>query len=198
MKLKNKLILTAAVCAFGMVGSVSTHAVDFLVGGTLTASAAVNATKNADMDFASLDYSAGHVGVVELGPDANIQLTGGGSGLVSSGAPVAGEIAITDSTNMIDVSCETGGVLSDGTRAITLQNVKWDQSNAVDYTTAANTCAGLATVVTIDASVTNNPSIYIGAELDVTVNSLNGSSSGTAYDTATGTGDPVTFRVVIQ
>lgn len=200
MKKSSKLFVSAlALGALGL-GAYNAQATDVEIEGTMTASVTVAATKNSDFDFGALDFGVNHIGLLELGPDGAVAFNAAPPvvALTASGAPTAGEIAITSAAGNIDVTCETGGVLDDGTRQLNIQAVKWDVS-AATYTAATNTCAGIgAGVVTLDTTATPNPTIFIGAQLDIPLNALNGSGGSTPYTTSTGVGDPVLFRIVYQ
>jgi hypothetical protein len=193
-----KLLFAAALFGTAIFGSTHVNATDMDIDATMTASAAVTVAKNADLDFGGIDFITAHLGTVELGPDGNAALGGGSTNLTLTGTPVAGEMAITSSAGVIEVTCDATATIGDGSTDLTLTTVKWDTS-AATYGAATNTCGGLgAGAVTIDTAVSNDPTIYVGAELTIGNNALNGSSGSTAFDTSTGGGDPVTFRFVFQ
>ncbi|PCJ98102.1 MAG: hypothetical protein COA45_08085 [Zetaproteobacteria bacterium] len=197
MKRSSRLLLVASLCGVVGFGVANVNATDIDVTATLTASAAVTVANNANIDFAVFDYSAGHVGVYELGPDGNGTFTSQ-TNLAATGTNTAGELAITSVSGTVDITCDATAIISDGTRALTLTEVKWDVSTA-NYGAAANTCAGIgAGSVTIDTAVSNSPTLYVGAQLTIGNDALLSSSGSTPYDTATGTGDPITFRIVYQ
>ncbi len=195
----SKFLLGAALCAIVGLGANTANAAEADIAATLTASPAVTMTKDSDFDFASVDFVAGTgIGLIELGPDAGIAFNGANTDLTLSGVGTAGQISVTSIAGVIDVTCDATGIISDGTRQILMPEIKWDQS-ATTYAAAANTCSGLGVgAVSINTGVLNNPVLSIGAQLNVTVGLLDGSGGGTPYDTASGTGDPVTFRVVYQ
>lgn len=195
-----KLLLTSAICgALALTFATSSEATDIDVTATMTASAAVTVVNNSNIDFGGIDFTAGHIGNVELGPDGNAALAGA-TNLTLTGSTTAGELAVTSSAGIIDVTCDATAIIDDATsNALTLTTIVWDLSNATNYAGAANTCAGLgAGAVSIDTGVTNNPTLYVGAELTIGNNDLTGSSGSTPFNTATGTGDPITFRLVFQ
>lgn len=201
MKRSSKLLVAGLALGAVGFGISNVYATDIEVDATVTASVAVTATKNSDLDFGALDFGAAHIGLLELGPNGVTAFNAAPpvANLTASGAPTAGEIAITSPAGLIDVTCETGGVVDDGTRQLTIQAVKWAVSAAATYTAAPNTCAGLGTgPITLDTTATPNPTIYIGAQLNVPLNALTGSGGSTPYDTSTGIGDPVVFRIVYQ
>ena len=193
-----KLLLAAALLGTATLGLAPAHATDIDVDATMTASAAVTVVKNADLDFAGIDFVAAHSGTVELGPDGNAALGGGSVNLTLTGTPTAAELAVTSAAGIIDITCDATGVIGDGTTDLTMTTVVWDTS-ATTYAGASNTCAGLgAGTVSIDTGVTNNPTLFIGAELTIGANVLTGSSGAVPFDTSTGGGDPITFRLVFQ
>jgi len=198
----SKLLLAAAVCGAIGFGAMQANATDVTIPATMTASGAVVIAGQTGLDFASLDFAAVHSGVFELGPDGNVGFSTGPVGLTPTGTPVAGQIQITDTTNTLDITCEATGVISDGVRDVNITEVKWDAAAvAPTYAAAANTCGGLGVgVISIDTSIlaNNNPVLNIGAQLTMAANILNGSSGSTAFDTATGNGDPIVFRIVVQ
>ncbi len=199
MKRSRKLLLTATICGAVGFGVMDAKATDVDVDATLTASAAVAIAKSADIDFGGVDFVGGHSGTLELGPDGNIALGGGSLNLTLTGTPTAAQLDVTSAVGTIEITCDATAIIDDAaSTALTLTTVKWDPT-AATYGAAANTCGGVGVgAVAIDTAVSNNPSLYIGAELTINNNDLNGSSGGTPFDTSTGTGDPITFRVVFQ
>ncbi|MGH1457077.1 MAG: hypothetical protein ACRBDI_09870 [Alphaproteobacteria bacterium] len=194
-----KILLLATIASFAGFGFNSVNATDIDVDATMTASAAVSVAKSADLDFGGIDFVAVHSGVVQLGPDGNAALVGP-VGLTLTGTPAAGQLDVTSSAGTILVSCDATAIIDDGATPLSVTEVVWDET-ATDYTTAAaaNTCGGVGVGAgSIDTGVSNNPSIFIGAELTIGSNVLNGSSGATPFDTSTGTGNPVTFRLVFQ
>lgn len=198
MNRSHKLLLLASLsCAIGF-GFNSANATDIDVTATMTASAAVTVANNANLDFGGIDFITAHSGTVELGPDGNAVLGGASANLTLTGATTAGELAVTSVSGTLEVSCDATAVIGDGSTNLTITEVKWD-TTATDYGSATNTCAGLGTTpVAIDTAVVTSPTIYVGAELTITSNQLNGSSGSTPFDTSTGGGNPVTFRFVYQ
>lgn len=200
MNRSQKLLLLASIpCVLGLGSSQIANATDIDVTATMTASVAVTVVNNANLDFGGIDFVPVHNGTIELGPDGNAAVGGGSAGLTLTGTPTAGELAVTGNGSVLEITCDASAVIGDGTTDLNITTVVWDQSNATAYGAAANTCAGLgAGVVTIDTSVTANPTVYVGAELTIGANALVGSSGSTPFDTSTGGGDPVTFRFVYQ
>lgn len=200
MKRSSKLLVAGLALSVVGLGISDVKATDIDIDATMTASVAVSATKDSDLDFGALDFSAGHIGLLELGPNgvAAFNAAPPVTNLTASGIPTAGQITITSAGGNIDVTCDTGGVIDDGTRQVNIQGVKWDVS-AATYTAAARTCGGLGVgAVTLDTTASPNPVIYVGAQLNITNDLLLGSGGSTPYDTSTGVGDPVTFRIVYQ
>ncbi len=200
MNRSRKLLFAAAIFGAATFGSTHTNATDIDVDATMTASAAVTVANNADIDFAGIDFVSGaHSGTVELGPDGNAATGGGSVGLTLTGTAVAGELAVTSSANTLEVTCDATAIISDATTNLTITTVVWDLSNAANYGAATNTCGGLGVgAVTIDTGAINDPTLYVGGELTIGANALDATSGSTALDTSTGTGNPVTFRLVFQ
>ena len=197
MKRSSKLLLAASVFGVLGLGVASVNATDIDLTATLTASAAVTVANNSNFDFGVFDYSAGHIGVYELGPDGNGTFTSQ-TNLTATGTNTAGQLAVTSLSGTIDITCDATAIISDGTRALTLTEVKWDVT-AATYGAASNTCAGIGTSsVTIDTATTASPTLFVGAQLTIASNALNSSSGSVAYDTGTGSGSPITFRIVYQ
>lgn len=199
-KSRKLLLLTALSGALGLgLYANSSHATDIDVDASLVAGVAVSLTKNADMDFGGVDFVTGaHNGNLELGTDDAVVLSGGPTGLTLTGTPASGSVTINSATGTVDVSCEATGAVGDGTRTMPLSSIKWDTA-ATTFALATNTCGGLGVgAVAVNTTATPNPILLIGAQLDVAANALDGSVGGTPYDTSTGGGDPVTFRVVFQ
>lgn len=194
-----KILLLASIAAFAGFGiSNSVKATDIDVTATMTASAAVSVTNNANIDFGGVDFVAVHSGAVQLGTNG-VAVLSGDTGLTLTGSPTSGELAVSSTSGTILVSCDATAVVGDGTRDLTISGVKWDLANTATYAAATNTCAGLGTsAVSIDTSSVNNPTVYVGAELTIGSNALAGSSGSTPYDTSTGGGDPITFRLVFN
>lgn len=197
MNRSSKLLMATAICGVIGFSAVKSNATDIDVDATMTASAAVSVAKTSDLDFGGIDFVTGHIGAVELGPDGNAALVGA-TNLTLTGTTTAAQLDITSSTGIIDFTCDATAIIDDGTQPLTLTEVKWD-TTAATYAAATNTCAGLGTsAVSIDTGASNNPSLFIGASLDIPTDDLNASSGSTAFDTSTGTGDPITFRMVFQ
>ena len=174
-------------------------ATDIDLSATVVAAVAITLTPVTNLDFGAIDFTTGaHNGDVELGSDGSIALAGGAAGLVLSGTPSAGQFTIGSTANDVDISCDATAVVGDGTRNLTLSVIKYD-TTAGTFAGTTNTCTGLGNVIsTIDTGATPNPNIFVAANLNIPANALDGSLGGTPYDTATGGGDPVTFRVVFQ
>ncbi len=195
MKRSSKLLLATSVFGVLGLGVANVNATDTDITATLTASAAVTVVNNSNLDFGVIDFSGSYVGVYELGPDGNGAFTTQ-TNLTASGTNTAGELAITSSTGTIDITCDATANISDGTRNVEINQVKWDVS-AATYSAATNTCAGIgSSSVTIDTSVSNDPTLFIGARLDIEASDFTSSSGSTPYDTTSGT--PITFRIVYQ
>lgn len=194
MTRSRRLLLAATVCGAMVFGGMQAMATDVDIDATLTATAAVTVNKVSDLDFGTIDFTASHIGNIQLGPDGNRALSGA-TNLTLSGSGAAAQIDVTSSSGTIDITCDATGIIDDGTQALSISTVVWDTS-AATFGAAANTCAGLGTGAVSVA--TANPSIYIGAQLDIGTDELLASSGSTPFNTSTGTGNPVTFRFVYQ
>ena len=194
----NKKLLALSVAAGLLIGSAqAVNAADVDVDASIITKAAIALTKNTDMDFGDVEYAAVHSGSIQLGPDGNVILTGATGLTLGAAATTAGDVDVSgDGNSIIEISCETGGTLTEGgANTLTL--------SAVEFTTGAGgapgtgtACAGLGTSPgTVDLSVTATPTILMGGTLDVTADPIDVSAT---YDTAAAGGDPVTLRVVYQ
>ncbi len=198
MRMSQKFALLATIACFTGFGFYSAEATDIDLSATMTASAAVTVANASNIDFGGIDFTAAHSGTVELGPDGNAALGGGSTNLALTGTPAAGQLDVTSSSGTIEVTCDAAAVIGDGTQDLAVTTIVWDTS-AATYAGATNTCGGLGVgAVAIDTGVSNDPSIFVGAELTVGGNELAASSGSTPFDTATGGGDPITFRFVFQ
>lgn len=200
MKRSSKLLVAGLTLSAVSFGIYDVYATDIDIEGTVSVSAAVTAAKASDLDFGALDFGAAQIGLLNVGPNSVGAFAAAPvvNNITASGNPTAGEISVTSAAGIIDVTCDTGGVVDDGTRQLNIQGVKWDTTTAT-YTAAAHTCAGLGTSpVSINTTTSPNPVLYIGAQLNIPLNALNGSGGSTPYNTTTGLGDPVTFRIVYQ
>lgn len=194
-----KLLFAAALLGTATFGIAPAHATDIDVDATMTASAAVTVAKDADMDFGGIDFVTGHSGTIELGPDGNAALGGGSSNLTLTGTPAAGELSVTSSSGVLEITCDQTGIISDGAIDLSISAVVWDTSAAATYGGATNICAGLGTSpVVIDTGTVGDPTLYIGGELTIGSNVLDASSGSTPFNTTNTNGDPITFRFVFQ
>ncbi len=200
MRKSRKLLLSTALLGVIGIASFTTtaRAADVDVDATLVASEAITINKSADMDFAAVDYTDGaHSGSLVLAPNGTVVAGGGSAGLVPVGSPTAGQIDVTSSSGTIDVSCDATATLDDGTRQLTMSEVKFDFTGGTYL--AATACAGLNTTPgSIDTGANNDPSIFIGGTITIGANALDSSVGGTPYVTSAGLGTPVSFRVVYQ
>jgi len=194
----NKKILTLGVAAGLMFAAANTaKAADVDVDASIITKAAISLTKNADMDFGDVEFDATHGGTIELGTDGTVDVSGATGITAGAAATAAGDVSVSgDGASVIEISCDTGGTLTDGgANSLTL--------SAVEFTTGAGgapgtgtACAGLGTTPgTVDLSVTASPTILMGGTIDVTGDAIAASAT---YDTASAGGDPVTLRVVYQ
>ncbi len=190
-----KLLLTAVVGGLVGMTAISAQATDIDVDATLNTREAVSLTKNTDMDFGTIEYAAVHSGTLQLGSNGTPVLNAPIGLTLDATGSTAGDITINHTAGTVEVTCEVGGTLDDGSaNTITLQSVGFDVNTGAAFGAMANTCGGLGVgPVSVDTTALPNPQILIGGELD-----LNGSvivAGGPTYSTTTG-GDPVTFRVI--
>ena len=198
MKKSQKLVLLATIACFTGFGFNVAQATDIDVTATMTASAAVTVANSSNIDFGGIDFTGAHSGTLELGPDGNVALGGGSANLTLTGASTAGQLDVTSSAGTIEVTCDATAVIGDGTQDLNITTIVWDTS-AATYGAASNTCGGLGVgAVAIDTGASNDPSLFVGAELTIGANELAASSGSTPFDTSTGGGDPITFRLVFQ
>lgn len=194
----NKKILTVGIAAGLMFGAAqNVMAADVDVDASIITRAAISLTKNTDMDFGAVDYDAAHGGSIQLGTDGTVILTGATGLTLGAAGTTPGDVDVSgDGASTIEISCDTGGTLTDGgANTLTL--------SSVEFTTAAGgapgtgtSCAGLGTTPgTVDLAVTATPTILMGGTLDVTGNAI---AAAATYSTASAGGDPVTLRVVYQ
>jgi len=192
-----KLLLGFAVGLAVGLASTASYATDQDVDATIQTRAAITLVKNTDMDFGIVDYAAVHSGSIQLGTNGTPVLSGATGLTLSGGTPTAGDVDVSgDGASIIEISCETGGTLTDGgANTLTL--------SATEFTTGAGgapgtgtACAGLGTTPgTVDLSVTATPTILMGGTLDTTADAIDVSAT---YSTASAGGNPVTLRVVYQ
>lgn len=194
-KLSYLAVLACAALPFAAVQSA--NATDQDVQASIQTRAAISLTLNTDMDFGIVDYVPVHSGNILLGTDASVTLSGATGLTVSGGTPTAGSVDVSgDATSVVDISCETGGSLTDGgANTLTLSATEV----AVDTGAAAGAglaCAGLGTAsTTVDLSSNATPTILMGGTIDTTADAIDTSAT---YDTAAVGGDPVTLRVTYQ
>ena len=196
----NKVNFLAFGVAMGVLAFAASpsFAADVDVDASITTKAAVALTKNTDMNFGTVEYDVAHTGTIELGTDGNAGLAAGSTGMTLSGTPTAGDVDVSgDGASIVDISCETGGTLTDGgANTLTLSAVEISTAAGGAAAGAGTACAGLATAAaSVDLAVTATPKILMGASIDVTADGIDGSFD---YDTANAGGDPVTLRVVYQ
>lgn len=199
LNMKKLFPLYATVIAVGGLASLPVLALDQAIQATIETRAAVAITVVTDMDFGLVDYAATHSGTITLATNGTAALSGA-TGLTLSGSPTAGNITVSgDGASTVDISCETGGTLTDGVANNTLTLGATEIAIGAGTTFGAGTaCAGLATPsLTNDFGTTATPTVRIGGSLNTTTNAIDGSAT---YATNAGGGadDPVTIRVVYQ
>lgn len=173
--------------------TVSAHAADEDVGAAVIFRQAIALSNVVDMDFGTIDYTASAAATTitlaaadgALSSTDAVNYTTAANGTVGS-IDVSGEVG-----EVIEISCEATGAVSDGSNSLTLNNV------IVRVNGGDTTCAGLGTspaTHTVDATPANNQ-LSLGADLVVGGGGI--AASGT-YNTTNAGGDPITVRVVYQ
>ncbi len=156
--------------------------------------AAITMTVNNDIDFTTgtnlIEYgSPTGSDFVTLATDGDIGVTG-----TEFSAPATGQVGdVTfagDGASSVDITCEVDATLEEsGGATVTMDNIEF----AIDTGTTAggaNACAGLGTSA-VSHTLDGTDALLIGGRLvgDATI-------TDGVYSTTTGSGDPVTFRVV--
>ena len=192
---KNWLLLAALIGLF-LTPSAS-YAIDTSIEASITTRLAVSAIKGNDMNFGLIEYDVAHSGDVLLGTDGSVQLSSASGLNISGGSATAADISFSGDTNStIEISCETGGVLSASNGdTLTLSNVEFALDSGVSAG-AGTACTGLGTASsTIDLSANPTPTMFFGATVNIASNAISTSSN---FSTTQAGGDQVTIRVVYQ
>ena len=184
-KLTAALVATSAIIA----SQHAAFAIDEDIGATAEFVEAVALVNPVDMDFGTTEYTAGVGTVITL--DANGgTVTGTDTTNFTYGTGTAGAIDINGTVGeTVDISCETGGTLSDGTNTLALGDAE------VRIDGADTACAGLGTTPVAFVLTSGTDTLNIGAAITVPAAGI--LAAGT-YDTASAGGDPVTVRVIYQ
>ncbi len=173
------------------------HAETISIDATLRTRAVISATKTSDMNFGIVSYDPEHSGQIRLGTNGAASLGGSSRGLALGGATTPAEVVASgDGKSVIEISCDSGGTLSDGAgHLIPIAGTELAAGAGVDYGLGAD-CAGLGNaVMNFDLNSNPAPRIRMGARLEIGKNAI---GSSTTYSTANGGGRPVTLQVVYQ
>lgn len=191
------LSLTALSVGAGLLAPA--FATDEVIDATIEARAAIAITPVTDMDFGIVDFAAVHSGTITLGTNGTAALAGA-TGLALSGATTAGVVTVTgDGASTVDISCETGGTLTDGVANNTLTLGATEIVIGAGAAFGGGTaCAGLGTPsLTNDFGTTANPTIRMGASIDTTADDIDGTAVY-ATDGGGAADNPVTLRITYQ
>lgn len=171
----------------------ATKAEEFDIGASAAFHAAISFGDTTDINFANISYTDSASGTISLGTDNALLFTDGYSGGSIGNAGSA--VIDGDTGESIDIYCDMGGALSDGTQTIPLQGVEVAIQTGVPFGSGAG-CQGMgspATSHTIDGIPDANK-LLIGAQID-------GSTTPNVpgiYSTGNSGGDPITIRVLYQ
>jgi hypothetical protein len=174
------------------------YAANIDVDASIQTRVAISLAVSKNMDFGTVDYEPVHTGTVQLATNDTVTLGGGSSGItVSGGSPAAAIVNLGgDGASIVEVSCEDGGLLTDGgANNLTLQNTEYSIDTGVAFGSGIS-CSGLGVSPTsIDLSANPTPKILLGGEIDVSGSAINVSA---IYGTFNAGGNPMTVRVVYQ
>ena len=184
-KLSAALAVTSAI----IVSSQSALAVDQDIGATAEFREAVALSGIVDMDFGTTEYSAAAATVITL--DANGgTVSGTNTADYTYGTGVAGAANIAGTTGeVVDISCETAGVISDNTNTLALG------ATEVRIGGADTACAGLGTSPVAFTLTSGTDTLNVGGAITVTGAGI---VAPGVYNTTNTSGDPVAVRVVYQ
>lgn len=165
---------------------------------TSLATAQIELTVNAHMDFGKVMFDATESGFIRLATNGTIDTTGTGLSYISGGN--AGSITITSSSpDIVEIKCDKSGALTftNGDQmSIDQAQVSLNVGQSYDGATRCNGKAGTDTAAIVhDLSVDPSPEVLMGARLNTTDITL---QSGVYSTTNPGSTDPVTLRVIVQ
>jgi len=153
---------------------------------------------NADMNFGIIEFDSSYNGVVSLGTNGNLVVTG--TGLIGSGVTSAGDVKLMAATGVIEVRCSDSALLKEVRGAkLFIDNIEVSINNGVSHG-SGTTCLGnkgrSPITALLDMSVTPNPNILIGGQVIITQNdSLYDTGN---YSTQLGGAKPVELSFVFQ
>ncbi len=193
----NKKIIALSVTAGCLLGGIQTaSALDQDIQASIITKAAIAFSNVVDMDFALVEFAAVHSGDIQLGTNGTVVLSGT-VGLTASGVGAAGSVDISgDGASTIDITCETGGTLTDAGVNSLLLSATEITAGVGGAPGTGTACGGLGIgPISVDLSVTANPTVLMGGTINVDGNAI---ATSDTYSTALAGGNPVTLRVVYQ
>ncbi len=143
------------------------------------------------MDFGVVSYADGASGLIRLGGDDVVSVSG--TGYLASGTPKGAELAVSATLGQdVAISCETGAVMEEaGGNQIVIQNAEVSPGTPAAFGSGTD-CAGLESSPAVYTMGSGDDTLYVGAEIDGTTPPA---TAGT-YSTATGSGHALSIRVV--
>lgn len=167
----------------------------FLAGGAF---AQIVTSTNALVDFGRFDFAASHNGVIQLGTDGNVNVSGFGIAARNNGN--AGRVQITSpDTGTLELRCAVSGLLVDPSATdLTISNIEVAVNTGVVFGSGL-ACGGALladpVVALLDMDSLGDPDILIGGQVIVPGTITLPPDQG--YVT-TGTGTPIRLSIVVQ
>jgi len=147
------------------------------------------------MHFGLIEFASPHMGVVTLGTNGGVMLTG--MGLFYQGNAVPGQITITGNSGIVEIKCESAASLG-GNATLPITDIETVVNTGL-AAGSGNACQGIgggdANALVVDLGSTVNPRLYFGGKLNIPMNGL--TASGT-YETGAAGGDPLTLSATFQ
>jgi hypothetical protein len=186
----NKLTVALVATTALIASNQAALAADRDIGASANFRGAITFTNVVDMAYGMVEYSAAAANNITLDPNGGTITCSNTTDYVCPATGTAGSADINGATGQIvNISCETTGIVSDGTNTIPLNTAK------VRINGATSTCAGLGTSPVSYTMVAGADTLKVGALLAIP---SAGILADGAYTTALAGGDPVTVRVVYQ
>lgn len=188
-----KLLAAAAAAATTLAGVV--YAADQDVEADAEFRAALTTTLNNDIDFSSagvIEFSGtpGIGDTVQLGTDGNIAY--GGSAFSGPATGQVGDFSVNgDGASPVEISCTTTATLENGGQTVTMDSIETAFNTGAAFG-GGYSCAGLGTTPDVQ-TLGGSDNILVGGQLVG-----NGAITDGVYSTTTGTGVPITVRVLYQ
>ena len=165
-------------------------AADQNIGASATFRGAITLNNVVDMAYGTVEYSAQAANNITLDPNGGTITCSNTTNYVCPATGTAGSADIQGATGqVVNISCETAGIVSDGTNTIPLNTAR------VRINGTTTTCAGLGTTPVSYTLVAGVDTLRVGAILAVPVAGI---LADGAYTTAAAGGDPVAVRVIYQ